>query len=1160
MPPNTNCPRCGSQYDTDKDRDRHVSNTRFCNDCQKCYASSQQANHFRTHQTSATISVHGQKLVIERSTPADRWACPLCPADAPCSYTETSNLTRHLRTRHDAAPTPHHAAAEQNPDSELDIGAFILQAERNARAKQQELADLVIATDNTADNNPWLDRSRALHILEGCRLPALARQGEGVKAAPIVVTLRTAVNDLWRWGVAAYQGMGADEEGGPMPGLSGHSFDRIMRSGASDAPPGGSTFMPRNPLNYAVYLRLLVSTLGADRVQRESGQPSGSSVTAPARSFDPCFTDAQQLAFDALFLQAQEPLPSSADSVTDEDKPKASQLALRLIDFVVSLIEEPLPSVPDRSALVRCTALMSINQSRGCYYDGPAVSSRLAGWVWCLRFCWILKQLYMHRHRASADWLAVIDTIAASRKRVLVDLTPYPMSVILSQEAYAIKLAWNSTGRAHFTWAADGQSLTFRGTDTLTMTHMRDFVHEQIDSTHRWLAEKLFLCTPEELPPSRRRDIKDNLYFEGAGGGYSFVTEPANAELWDKMWIVRRMRTASELQHRYVSTEHDSGWNILSLSDWLRKAQDGLEQLAVLLLWTGGQAPRGTELVTVRTSNTVIGARDLYVRDGQVFYTTAYNKSQRRTGNRMVIPRALPDAVGELVILWMVYVRSAQQVFHLAQNNTAMSVTLFADGQHRSWTFRKLSEAVSRITSDALGIQLHYHDLRQMFVFIANRHLRAKPDKHANSVLQSLDLEDREDGEDEGGEGRGSSRQEDAMHLQAGHSGRTGRMHYGLDVDQLRALSNEAVEVMWSVSRQRPSPLIVMLIAAMCVNSAVSAEWHTFLNLATRIEIGVVAPWDTVGRTTVQKRVLPVEESSSQQTGSETANEASFPSIKHRRIEIVPEPMFGQGLSATMMTSLISLYGTSYRARSPMQAAALGAIDCRATPLLVILGTGRGKSTLFLAQAKRTDAKTSVVVVPFVSLMQDLLRTCRSRGIHTEDFSSEMMGQPQLVLVSADRFFSPRFSEWWSHMASRQQLDWLFFDECHVLLTQSTFREQLQQFNGLFNLNIRLCLLTATLPPSLETVYRRRLALPAWTLLREETNRANLRYEVTLHADSKGVAGSVRETVKVFRSTVERRPAERCIIYVRDLKAGNALSKVLGVPVRSWFPCNALAR
>jgi hypothetical protein len=86
--------------------------------------------------------------------------------------------------------------------------------------------------------------------------------------------------------------------------------------------------------------------------------------------------------------------------------------------------------------------------------------------------------------------------------------------------------------------------------------------------------------------------------------------------------------------------------------------KEAWSKLAALVHITGGAPPRGTELVTVKHSNTANGdSQGIFIEDGLVVFVTKYYKNVGQTGKGKVIYRYLPREVGELVVFYLWFAR-----------------------------------------------------------------------------------------------------------------------------------------------------------------------------------------------------------------------------------------------------------------------------------------------------------------------------------------------------------------------------------------------------------------------------------------------------------------------------------------------------------------------
>ncbi|KAI3570610.1 hypothetical protein IWW34DRAFT_640948 [Fusarium oxysporum f. sp. albedinis] len=106
-----------------------------------------------------------------------------------------------------------------------------------------------------------------------------------------------------------------------------------------------------------------------------------------------------------------------------------------------------------------------------------------------------------------------------------------------------------------------------------------------------------------------------------------------------------------------------------------------------------------------------------------------------------------------------------------------------------------------------------------------------------------------------------------------------------------------------------------------------------------------------------------------------------------------------------------------------------------------LLPTGAGKSILFMLPAVMRDTGTSIVVVPFVALMDDSVTRARAMGIDCIRFRSLMNagreGMPRaarLVVVSADIVSCVQFSGYVDGLLCAGLLQRIFIDKCHTVI------------------------------------------------------------------------------------------------------------------------------
>ena len=347
------------------------------------------------------------------------------------------------------------------------------------------------------------------------------------------------------------------------------------------------------------------------------------------------------------------------------------------------------------------------------------------------------------------------------------------------------------------------------------------------------------------------------------------------------------------------------------------------------------------------------------------------------------------------------------------------------------------------------------------------------------------------------------------VYRQAGHGRRVAQAHYAIDGAFLHRLGPE-------------------LITAF---EQASVAWHRLWGLSS------------IGSSTVRRRQEAQELSRpARQELSQPARQQLTRPAKRQRI----------GSADSADRALIGLqriyHDPSARPRSEGQAAALQLVHNQSPtmPLIVVLPTSSGKSALFFSVAATTNQQTVIVVVPFAALVDDIVVRGRAAGLQCEEWKDERSGHElqQLIVVSADRAVQGEFLHYAQGLALSRQLAHVFFDECHVVLTDTSYRERLRELWKLRYLDCPFTGLTATLMVRLEAVLKERLCMESAQVFRRSSARRTIRYRVV---DSKNEPAST-----VASRLVHELPAlqdrQRGVVYVRSYQTGQMMSEALQCP------------
>ncbi|KAI8648068.1 hypothetical protein NCS56_01538300 [Fusarium sp. Ph1] len=223
----------------------------------------------------------------------------------------------------------------------------------------------------------------------------------------------------------------------------------------------------------------------------------------------------------------------------------------------------------------------------------------------------------------------------------------------------------------------------------------------------------------------------------------------------------------------------------------------------------------------------------------------------------------------------------------------------------------------------------------------------------------------------------------------------------------------------------------------------------------------------------------------------------------------------------------------------------LGQIGTRGDVLISMLPTGGGKSILFLLPAFLEDeagpgGPVSIVVVPFVLLVDDIMRRARRLGIDCMEWRSSAESgshgrqrDARLVVVGAEVAVGEGFTTYIENIRSRGLLGRVFLDECHTAITDVGYREQLGLLPRLHRFGFPLVMLTATLPVSMESWFRKQMLAEDAPIVRAPTARSNIRYHVENNiAKPRLLASGAPRTTGGYHGTNE-------LSYSRDGYKGN---------------------
>jgi hypothetical protein len=131
--------------------------------------------------------------------------------------------------------------------------------------------------------------------------------------------------------------------------------------------------------------------------------------------------------------------------------------------------------------------------------------------------------------------------------------------------------------------------------------------------------------------------------------------------------------------------------------------------------------------------------------------------------------------------------------------------------------------------------------------------------------------------------------------------------------------------------------------------------------------------------------------------------------------------------------ALERVHGAGSGWRSEEQKRSVLAIVEGVSPVVCILPTGGGKTTVILVPALVNEGKTTVVMTPYIALADDLVERCNKSGIRCMRWTKPTVERATVVVVVSDTGTSQEFMSYVRDLFLRECLGSVYFDEAHTL-------------------------------------------------------------------------------------------------------------------------------
>ena len=821
---------------------------------------------------------------------------------------------------------------------------------------------------------------------------------------------------------------------------------------------------------------------------------------------------------------------SDEDDESDEEIKFMGRIQREILRLCITLLNHPLQDNEYQNVIISRLAVMGIRDDGG-WLDAEDYTPKYSAIIKLARLM-VVQEGYERRQEAIQRLQEQGSTAEDAREeahsyyhftRQLVHQfmtmshngqDPTPIQWIFKARSYGFKIRYTTTADGCIQWIGDTilyQQIRF------DMSQVRSMIHGLVEEARDVLFSKLMKVDmdaerqvdPQQVPPIHWDSIVDNP--SESRVGWSFLDDERNKfDVDGQWWLYERMFKEQQLRKQFIDESIGGSSGKVKTEEieaYERQVERFQELLLILMHMCGGQSARAPELLGIRWKNTEQGGvRNIFIEDGLVAFVTTYHKGYRSSNNIKIIHRYLPREIGELLVYYLWLVRPFHEKLQFQKHEKpCQSPFVWGDSkkiEHRRWTGPKrykkdIDDNAEPITwtSERMRHIMQQASMRWMAVKVHISAWRQISIAMSRRYCQEHPFQKEEAGQEGEIQDEDDVEQDNPWDLQSGHGTHMAGMIYARELME----GGNAVIGRRQQFRQ------------------ISKTWHKFLQFGSA--------HDGLGAGCKRKRTINDDD-------MQEVRQARWKRL--RKVDIHEE--------------LRQIVGEQAQFRG-LQESALKAIMRNESPILVIMGTGAGKSLLFQLPAHSQKSGTTVVIMPLKSLEKSLHERCQRDGISCICWDPQQSDRmAQIVLVQPESAIGTKFAQYLNRLEGLGQLDRIVFDECHTVLdSRPDFRPKMKEAGAVMvKRGVQMIYLTATLCPNEEQEFMRimKVQVPSKQIFRAPTSRPNIAYSVVEHEAEVEELSAVQTLVE---QKLEQYPAPaKIIIYSSTIESIEEIGARLG--------------
>ena len=290
------------------------------------------------------------------------------------------------------------------------------------------------------------------------------------------------------------------------------------------------------------------------------------------------------------------------------------------LGFLLSLVDQRIGFQTCNCPLIAALAIFSVD--RNAFVSVQNLSPCVAGVLTVYRM--LLAYDCIEKHKDSSDDMEDC-AIKHSIQYLHINDNTYPANPLreLIKCVTCIKTeSMNLSSQGIMAWSADKETITYRGTFSISMGEFTNRIRSTLDEANALLLQILECSTLPSIPWDTVVDNPNDRSY-----GFSFLSDERNQH-----WVRNDYYLRSMIQKKLLWWDSSSalvstaGRNNEGRNLFAKLVEAFRSKLLGLLHVTGGKSPRGTEMTNITFENTIESIRNIFIERGCVHIRTLYHK------------------------------------------------------------------------------------------------------------------------------------------------------------------------------------------------------------------------------------------------------------------------------------------------------------------------------------------------------------------------------------------------------------------------------------------------------------------------------------------------------------------------------------------------------